>query len=782
MLRKRARPKILFARTLEQAFALYNRHKDNLLGVISDVSFAANSTDPKIKKMAGIELCTTIREQDSRIPILLQSSDSSMKSKADAIGADFIYKNSKKLFAEMSTFIHQRLAFGNFIFTDPKTGEFIAKAGDLQGLQRALEIMSDDILLYYSGQNMFSKWLYARGLFEIAHKIRIKFIDNFSSTDELRHYLILVIKDYRRTMGRGVIAEFNASTYNEHITFARSGSGSLGGKARGLAFIDSIIENYNLYEKWDEVLLTIPRTLALTTEHFEDFMRDNALQYVVSEELSDVDILNEFISARLPEKMLDHLRVFLLNVHRPLAVRSSSKLEDSHYQPFAGIYSTYMVPRTDNPDRDLRIVSKAIKSVYASVFFAASRSYIESTGNLLSEESMGVVIQEVCGSEQDGYYFPTFSGVARSINFYPIGDELPEQGVCSVAFGLGKTVVEGGATMRFSPAYPRHALQLTSPDIERRDAQRSFYALDLNPSHIKTSVDDASNFRCFDINEGVKFRNMKFVASTWDMEGERVVDNFSQAGYKLITFANILKYDTFPLASIIKELLDIGSREMLSPVEIEFAVNMDVEDGQKAIFNFLQIRPIAFDSRSESLEWNKVDRSSALLYAQKALGTGAISGVQDFLYVRPENFSASKNEAIAAQIGAINETLKEQNRGYVLVGPGRWGSNDHWLGIPVSWSQICQSKVIVECGLENFRIEPSQGTHFFQNLTSFGVGYLTVNPFMDDGVFDIETLNNMEAEYESDNLRLVHFEHPLYIFIDGKNNKAIINIAQDDIK
>lgn len=441
-----------------------------------------------------------------------------------------------------------------------------------------------------------------------------------------------------------------------------------------------------------------------------------------------------------------------------------------------------MVPRTDNPDRDLRIVSKAIKSVYASVFFAASRSYIESTGNLLSEESMGVVIQEVCGSEQDGYYFPTFSGVARSINFYPIGDELPEQGVCSVAFGLGKTVVEGGATMRFSPAYPRHALQLTSPDIERRDAQRSFYALDLNPSHIKTSVDDASNFRCFDINEGVKFRNMKFVASTWDMEGERVVDNFSQAGYKLITFANILKYDTFPLASIIKELLDIGSREMLSPVEIEFAVNMDVEDGQKAIFNFLQIRPIAFDSRSESLEWNKVDRSSALLYAQKALGTGAISGVQDFLYVRPENFSASKNEAIAAQIGAINETLKEQNRGYVLVGPGRWGSNDHWLGIPVSWSQICQSKVIVECGLENFRIEPSQGTHFFQNLTSFGVGYLTVNPFMDDGVFDIETLNNMEAEYESDNLRLVHFEHPLYIFIDGKNNKAIINIAQDDIK
>lgn len=773
-LRKRARPKILFARNFEQAKTLYERHKDNLLGVISDIAFPRKRIGGKIEPCAGIELCSFIRKCDTKIPLLIQSSDTIMRGQAKELDADFIDKNSKTLFSELSAFIHQKLAFGKLKFIDPVSGVVLASAGDLRGMQAVIETLPDSVLLHYSRQNMYSKWLYARGLFAIAGHIRPIFVENFKDVSELRHYLCGVIKDYRRAMGQGVIAEFNPETYNEYITFARSGSGSLGGKARGLAFVGDLIEQYNLYDRFDGVRLTIPRTLALTTEYFEEFMSDNALEYVVADNMDDTEILSEFVGARLPARLLEHLRVFLRNVHRPLAVRSSSNLEDSHYQPFAGVYSTYMVPRTDNEDRQLRLVSKAIKSVYASVFFAASRSYIASTGNTLSEESMGVVIQEICGTEQDGYYFPTFSGVARSLNFYPIGDETAAQGVCNIALGLGKSVVEGGKTIRFSPAHPRHALQLSSVEMMRKDTQKSFYALNLDPSRMRTSVDDSANLQKIELGDASSFRNLKYVCSTWDMDNERVVDSFYEKGFKLVTFSSILKYDTFPLADIIKELLEIGEREMLSPVEIEFAVNMDVEPGLRSVFNFLQIRPIAIASRSQSLDWGQVDTAGALLYSRQALGVGRIEDICDLLYVKLDTFDASKNEAIAVEIGQINETMAAQNRNYAVVGPGRWGSSDPWLGIPVKWAQISQSRFIAECGLENYRIDPSQGTHFFQNLTSFGVGYVTLNPFCGDGSFDLTALDAMPAEYESEHLRLVRFAAPLYIFVDGKNSRAII--------
>lgn len=773
-LRKRARPKILFARTYDEATKIYDLYRNNLLGVISDVSFPRSRVKDAVIDMAGIELCEMIRKEDSRMPILLQSSNNARARDAEAVNADFIDKNSKTLFSELSQFIHQRLAFGAFKFIDPATGRTVAVAADLAGMQSAIESLPNDILLHYSAQNMFSKWLYARGLFAIAGQIKCMFVDNFASVNELRAYLSGVIKEYRRKMGQGVIAEFNSATYNQFITFARSGNGSLGGKARGLAFVGNMIEQYNLYDRWQGVRLTIPRTLALTTEYFDEFISDNALEYIATENWSDTEILNEFVGARLPERLLDNLRIFLRNVHRPLAVRSSSKLEDSHYQPFAGIYSTYMVPRTDNEDRGLRLVAKAIKSVYASVFFSASRSYIASTSNVLSEERMGVVIQEICGTEQDGYYFPTLSGVARSINYYPIGDETPEQGVCNIALGLGKAVVEGGATLRFSPAHPRHTLQLSTPELTLRDTQRYFYALDLDPAQMRTSVDDSSNLHKFEINQGVNFRNMRHVASTWDMDNQRISDSFAEKGRKVVTFASILKYDTFPLAEIISELLRIGSIEMQSPVEIEFAVNMDVEYGSRALFNFLQIRPIAVATRSSSLDWSDVAIEGALLYAEKALGIGLIDGVQDFVYVRPDRFNASRSEAIADEIGQINADFAARKAGYALVGPGRWGSTDPWLGIPVKWGQISESRVIAECGLSQFRIDPSQGTHFFQNLTSFGVGYLTLNPYLGDGIFDSAALDAMPAVYESENVRVVHFDKPLYIFVDGKNNRAII--------
>ena len=774
-LRKRARPKILFARTYAEAAALYEKYARRLLGVISDVSFRTSSSDECPTELAGVELCASIRSLDPRIPLLLQSSDPSMAEHAAEVGADFIDKNSKTLFGQIEYFIRKRLAFGDFAFTDPATGEVVATATDLASLEHAIETMPEEVMLYYSGQNIFSKWLYARGLFGIANEIRGVFVDNFSgNAAELRAFLAGIVRDYRRQMGQGVIAEFDPRTYNRYITFARSGNGSLGGKARGLAFVGDLIEQHHLYEAWEGVRVTIPRTLALTTEHFSRFIDENGLQYIASEPMDDAEILSEFVGARLSEELLGELRVFLRNVSRPLAVRSSSKLEDSHYQPFAGIYATYMVPRCDNEDRQLRLLSKAIKSVYASVFYASSRAYIEATSNLLSEERMGVVIQEVCGSEQNGLYFPTISGVARSLNFYPIGDEKPEEGICNIAFGLGKAVVEGGATLRFSPAHPKHSLQLSSPELTLRDTQRTFYALDLNPSAAKTSTDDAVNLVKMEVQKAAEFRNLRHVASTWDPTNNRISDSPMEKGRKLVTFASVLKYDSFPLASIVSKLLEVGREALKSPVEIEFAVDMDVPSGAPRVFNFLQIRPIVQAARGGSLEWGEVDPAGALLYAEHALGIGAIDGVCDVVYVRGEKFDAAASEAMARELDDLNAQMKDEGRGYVLVGPGRWGSSDPWLGIPVKWGQISQSKVIAECGLPDFRVDPSQGTHFFQNLTSFGVGYVTLNPFLGDGLFDAERLDAMEAVYESDRIRWVRFETPLYIFVDGKNNRAII--------
>lgn len=773
-LRKRARPKILFARTYREAIEIYERYKHNLMGIISDVSFKHDSSSTEIEKLAGIELCRKVRSEDPGFPILLQSSDQSMRQLATELKADFINKNSKTLFDELSDFITRRMAFGDFVFQNLTSGEPIFRVSDLAQMQQAIEQLPIVEFLHYSAENMFSRWLYARGLFALASVVRAVNNNTFDAPETLREYLAGAIRSYRRQMGQGVVAEFNSETYNSYITFARTGTGSLGGKARGLAFIDSMIEQHGLYERWEGVKVTIPRTLVLGTDYFDDFILSNGLQYVVHEEMDDNEILSEFMGSRLSDKLIEHLRIFIQNIRRPMAVRSSSKLEDSHYQPFAGIYSTYMVPRTDNPDRMLRLLTKAIKGVYASVYYRSSRSYIEATSNVITEEKMAVVIQEICGTEDNGYYFPTVSGVARSINFYPIGDEKPEEGVVNIAFGLGKSVVEGGTTMRFSPKYPKHALQLSSPELTLRDTQRYFYALDLNPSCLKTSTDDSINLVKFEVNRATHFRNMRYVASTWDMQNQRISDSFGEKGRKVITFAHILKYDTFPLADIVSTLLAIGEQEMKSPVEIEFAINMDVPYGEKRIFNFLQIRPIVENNRSESMDWSHIDTSQALLYAEAALGLGRIDGLRDIIYVRNDRFNPARSEEMAREIDKLNASMKEQGLNYILVGPGRWGSSDPWLGIPVKWSQISESRVIAECGLENFRIDPSQGTHFFQNLTSFGVGYLTLNPFINDGLFDIATLEAMEAVYESDNFRHVRFEEPLFVFVDGKNNKAIV--------
>ena len=775
-LSKRARPKILLATNYEEAVRLYQRYKTNLLGVISDVGFVMHKNDPSDKERldAGIELCKLIKRDDPHMPFLLQSSQESMREEAKKLGVGFIVKYSKTLLLELSEYISEEFAFGDFVFRDLSSGEVIGRARDLKDMQELVMDVPEDVLIFLGSRNRLSKWMYSRGLFSLANVIRKAQSEQFSNIDGLRKFIVKVINDYRILLGHGVVAKFDPESYTNFIWFARIGEGSIGGKARGLAFINKVLQKYDLVKKYPGVKILIPRTVVIATDYFDQFILENGLQYVISSDISDDEILSEFVSSRLPEALVEDLRAYIRTATGPLAVRSSSKLEDSHYQPFAGIYSTYMIPLTQNEDQMLRLLGKAIKSVYASIYFAASRAYILATSNLLIEEKMAVVIQDLCGTEDNGYFFPTISGVAQSINFYPINGEKAEEGIVNLAFGLGKIVVGGGKTLRFSPYHPKNILQLSTNELALRDTQNEMYALNLRPEEFKTSIDDAVNLQLFDINEAKRFRNIKHVSSTWDRENQRISDSIFTEGRKIITFANLLKYDTVPLAKILRDLLRISEKEMQTPVELEFAMNMDVEKEEDVLFSFLQIRPITERQINKSLDWKKVDKSDSLIYAEKALGAGVIESVEDIIYVKLDNFDNFNNPKIALEINELNNKMREQKRGYVLVGPGRWGSSDPWLGIPIKWPNISSAKVIVECGIKNYHIEPSQGTHFFQNLTSFGIGYLTINPYQNDGFFNIEMLDELEAINETEHVRHVRFTKPLYIFIDGRKNKGII--------
>ncbi len=779
--RKRARPKILLATNYTDAVALYQKYSNNLLGVISDVGFVIDKNDraEEEKLDAGIDLCKLIRKQTPLMPFLLQSSQESIRETARELGAGFLVKHSKTLLLELGEYIRSEFLFGDFIFRDLHTGAVIARARDLRDMQQLIMEIPEEVLLYHASQNHLTKWFYARGLFPIANAMRSIRTSHFDTSDDMRRYIVERINDYRMLLGQGVVARFDPDTYSDTIWFARIGEGSLGGKARGLAFMNHMLQKYRLYDKYPHIRVTIPRTVVVATDYFDEFIRYNGLQYVINSGISDEELLSEFVSSRLPEKLVEELKVYIRSARGPLAIRSSSKLEDSHYQPFAGVYSTYMIPLTANPDQMLRLLGKAIKSVYASVYFAASRTYIATTQNLLSEEKMAVVIQEICGTEDNGYFLPTISGVARSINFYPIGDERPEDGIVDMAFGLGKIVVEGGQTLRFSPRYPKKILQLSTAELALRDTQKEFYALSLKPEEFKTSIDDAVNLTRFSLWQGDKFRNLRYITSTWDMESQRISDSPYDKGRKIITFSHVLKYDTLPLAEILCDLLRIGSAEMRCPVEMEFAVNMDVPRDAQAVFSLLQIRPIIDQQGILSRTWSPEDADGAIVYAQSALGPGAVEGVRDIVYVKREAFAPKETEQIAAELLELNQLMKEQGATYALVGYGRWGSSDPWLGIPVKWQHISEARAIVECGLPDFRVEPSQGTHFFQNITSLGIGYLTVNPFLEDGSFDQQRLDALPAVWEGRFLRRVRFASPLEIFVDGRNNRGVIRESAD---
>ena len=776
-LRKRARPKILMATCYDEAYDYYQKYKSNVIGVISDIGFVLHKGDkPEMEKIdAGIDLCRLVRQENPTLPFLMQSSQESMRAVAEQLGVGFVHKRSKTLTQEVSDYIGREFGFGDFVVTDPDTGRVTARARNLYEFEQVVAAMSDRALRELADKNYISRWLYGRGIFSIGDMFRPIRIHSDEDVAHVREMNLRMIRDYRISQGLGVVARFEPESYNDAIWFARIGSGSLGGKARGLAFLNHILQKYDLYDKWEDVRVLVPRTLVITTEYFDRFIRENGLKYVINSDLSDAEILSEFVASTLPQELTDSLRVFIRNVRKPLAVRSSSKLEDSYYQPFAGVYSTYMIPHTENEDQQLRLLSKAIKSVYASVYFASSRGYITATANVLSEEKMAIVLQEICGSEDRGYFFPTFSGVARSVNFYPIGYETPEDGVAKIALGLGKAVVDGDQVLRFSPKYPRNVLQTSTPELVMTETQQAMYALDLQPDKFKTSVDDAVNLDRIPVTDCASFRNFSRVVSTYDYENQRMVDSPAPAGPKFVTFAHILKYNTFPLADILNELLEITQKEVKCGVEIEFAANLDVGPDSPAIFNVLQVRPISADGLDAEVDWNDIDTDGALVSSGSAIGPGWIQGVHDVVYLKESAFDVLKTREMAAELKTLNAQMRQEGRNYVLVGYGRWGSSIPSLGVPVQWSDISEARAIVECCLENFRVDPSQGTHFFQNMTSFNAGYVNVNPYArEDECFDAARLDAMPAAFETEFLRQVHFEEELKICIDGRTGKALI--------
>ena len=663
--------------------------------------------------------------------------------------------------------------FGDFVVKDPDTGAEVARAHDLYEFEMVVRQIQPKAFRHLSDNNYLSKWLYARGLFPLARDLKPIRATDYTSFESHRDHDVKLIHDFRISQALGVVAAFNPETFNDTVWFSRFGTGSLGGKARGLAFLNHILQKYKLYDQWEDVRVAVPRTLVITTDFFDRFIAENGLTYIVNSDSADIDILSEFVASRLPQELSDALRVFARVCQRPLAVRSSSKLEDSYHQPFAGVYSTYMVPHVENEDQQVRLLSKAIKSVYASTFFASARGYVVSSGNIVSEEKMAIVIQEVCGSEEGGVYFPTLSGVARSVNFYPVGHEKAEEGIVKLAYGLGKAVVDGEQVLRFSPKYPKHVLQTSTPDLTMSDTQKTVYVLNLRPERFKTSVDDAVNLEKLNITDCYAFPSFAKVASTWDMSNMRIVDSAFPEGPKYITFASMLKYNTVPLAQITDRLLEITKEEMNCNVEIEFAA--DVDRAGNTVFSVLQVRPISVDTRFAEVNWDKVDMSGAILTSACALGTGWVEGVQDVVYVRKEGWDVLKTYDIAREVSALNAQMQREGLGYVLLGFGRWGTSQPSLGIPVRWSDISEAKAIVECSLKDFQIDPSQGTHFFQNLTSFNVGYINVNEFArPSDTVDFAALDAMPAVSETRYLRHVRFPAPLRICIDGKCNRALV--------
>ncbi len=773
-LRMRGRPKIVLARSYEEAMELYEKYANNVLGVITDARYPRNGlVDP----MAGIKLLGEIRKRDPFVPLILESSEVNNKEYARLYEASFVDKNSKKMNIDLREIVSENFGFGDFVFRNPNTMEEVARVRNLKELQNIIYSIPKESLLYHVQRNHVSRWLYSRAMFPAAEFLKQITWDSLQDVDAHRKVIFEAIVKYRKMKNQGVVAIFQRDRFDRYSNFARIGEGSLGGKGRGLAFIDNMVKRHPEFEEFDNATVSIPKTVVLCTDIFDEFMDSNSLYQLALSDAEDDTILKAFLRAKLPDRLVEDFFAFFEVVKSPIAIRSSSLLEDSHYQPFAGIYSTYMIPYMEDKYEMLRMLSDAIKGVYASVFYRDSKAYMQATSNVIDQEKMAVIIQEVVGTQYGDRFYPSISGVARSLNYYPIGDEKAEEGTVSLALGLGKYIVDGGLTLRVCPYHPDQVLQTSEMEIALRETQTQFYALDLKNTGSDFSIDDGFNLLKIPVREAEKDGSLQYIASTYDPYDMIIRDGIYPGGRKLITFANVLQHGVFPLPKILQMVQEYGQGEMRRPVEIEFAVTLNPQQ-KTGTFYLLQIRPMVDVKADLSEDLNLIPENQLLLKSNNSLGHGIVNDIYDVVYVKTEGYTASNNQLIAYEIEKLNRKFLDAGKHYVLVGPGRWGSSDTWLGVPVKWPHISAARVIVEAGLTNYRVDPSQGTHFFQNLTSFGVGYFTINAYMNDGLYNQEFLNAQPAVEETQFVRHVRFEQPIVIKMDGRKKIGVVMMPE----
>ena len=786
-LRMRGRPKVVLARNYEEAWEVYDKYHDNILGVISDCRFPIEAVGSRpsgsvgVEKdaEAGLKLFHAIRARDPYIPLILQSSESANREKAKQYGYKFVDKNSKKMNIDLRKLLEEHMGFGDFIFRDPKTHEEITRIRNLKELQDNIFLIPYDSMLYHISRNHMSRWLCARAIFPVSAFLKTVTWEKLKDVDAHRKIIFDAIVQYRRMKNIGVVALFRRDQFDSYSHFARIGDGSLGGKGRGLAFLDNIIKRHPEFNEFENVKVSIPKTVVLCTDVFDEFMESNNLYQIALSDAPDETILRHFLRAQLPDKYIADFFTFFEATRSPIAIRSSSLLEDSHYQPFAGIYSTYMIPYLDDKYQMLQMLAAAIKSVYASVYYKDSKMYMTATSNVIDQEKMAVILQEVVGKRYGDRYYPNVSGVIRSINYYPIEDEKAEEGVASLALGLGKYIVDGGQTLRMSPYHPEKILQLSEMELALRETQTHFYALDMSHVSDDFKVDDGFNIKKLRVKEADKDGSLRYISSTYDPVDQIIRDGYYEGGRKIISLCGLFQHGILPFPQLLQMSMRYGEEGMRRPVEIELACN--VNDDRTGEFYLLQIRPIVDSKQVLDQDLSKISDDHCLLRAYHSLGHGISDDITDVVYVKTDDhFSAANNVTIAEQIERINRRFLEEGKNYILIGPGRWGSSDYWLGIPVKWSHISAARVIVEAGLENYRIDPSQGTHFFQNLTSFGVGYFTINPYNNDGIFRKDILDAMPAVEETEYVRLVRFDTPVTIMMDGMKQESVVLFPDEE--
>ena len=777
-LRMRGRPKVVLARTYEEAMDYFVRFPENILGVISDCRFPKGGVKDS---EAGLKLLSEFHRRAPFLPLIMESSETENAEKAEKLGFRFIDKNSKKMNIDLRNIMAEHMGFGDFIFRDPKTHEVLRRIRNLKELQDNIFSIPNDSMLYHLSRNHVSRWLCARAIFPVSEFLKTVTLEKLRDVDQHRQIIFDAIVQYRHMKNVGTVAVFKRDRFDAYSHFARIGDGSLGGKGRGLAFLDNIIKTHPEFNEFEGVKVSIPKTVVLCTDVFDQFMDNNNLYQLALSEAPDEEILQAFIKAQLPDQFIDDFKTFFEAIRHPIAIRSSSLLEDSHYQPFAGIYSTYMIPYLDDKDEMLRMLAAAIKSVYASVYFKDSKAYMTATRNVIDQEKMAVILQEVVGKQYGDHFYPNFSGVLRSINYYPLGYEKSEEGIARLALGLGKYIVDGGQTLRVSPYHPAQVLQTSDMEIALRQTQTQFYALDMKRVGVDFKVADGFNILKLKVKDAENDGALNFIASTYDANDWVIRDGLYDGGRKIVSFNGVLRHGVFPLPELLKLSMHHGADSMRRPVEIEFACTLN--DDRTGEFYLLQIRPIVDSKQVLDQDIMTIPDDKCLLRSHNSLGHGVSDDIVDVVYVKTdENFTASDNPVVAMEVERINKKFLADGKNYVLVGPGRWGSSDSWLGVPVKWPHISAAKLIVETTLKNYSVDPSQGTHFFQNLTSFGVGYFTIDENKGMGFFRKEILDAMPAVEETPHVRHVRFSKPLHIMMDGMKQEGLVICDTEDAK